>query len=153
MRGRRQADRVPIVVLTGRSSVPDLPGATMLRKPISTEDLIKTVESVLVQRERTWLFSRGKQSVLISRAAEPAPHGRLIVYGPGQTVSTHDCADATECTARQSAIERALMAEGYQLLATERRRGQERLEHARATIPTAAQYGLSSTPRTAIGVS
>jgi hypothetical protein len=38
----------------------------------------------------------------------------------------YDCTDWAQCLARQSAIERRLIADGYQLVTAERRRGQER---------------------------
>jgi DNA-binding response OmpR family regulator len=131
MGARRGADRVPVVVVTALSNPPELSGATILRKPVTAEDLIGVVESVLVRRDREWLFARGKQSVLISRVAEPGPTLRLRVCGPGQAIAVHDCSDLPECMTRQSAIERTLVAEGYQLLATERRSGQERRTRAR----------------------
>jgi DNA-binding response OmpR family regulator len=131
MRARRRADRIPIVVVTGLANVPNLPGATILRKPVRPEELIKVLEAVLVRRDRTWLYSRGTRSVLISRIAVPGPNARLHVFGPGQALAVYDCTDWAECMARQSAIERSLMAEGYQLLATERRSGQERRTRVR----------------------
>jgi DNA-binding response OmpR family regulator len=139
MHARRRADRVPIVVMTGQADPPELRGATVLRKPVTPDELIKVAESVLVRGDREWLFSRGRQSVLISRIVEPGPHACLRVYGPGQTVVVHDCRDLIECMARQSAIERALVAEGYQLLATERRSGHERRTRSRE-VPDRRRY-------------
>jgi DNA-binding response OmpR family regulator len=131
VRARRRADRVPIVVVTGVPKVPDLPSATILRKPVTPDELIQVLEVVLARRDRTWLYSRGKQTVLISRIADPGPNARLHVFGPGQSLVVYDCSEWAECTARQAAIERSLMAEGYRLLTTERRTGQERRSRAR----------------------
>jgi DNA-binding response OmpR family regulator len=131
MHARRRADRVPIVVMTGQPDPPELHGATVLSKPVTPDELIKVAEAVLVRGDREWLFSRGRQSVLISCIAEPGPHARLRVYGPGQTVGVHDCRDLLDCMARESAIERALVDEGYQLLAAERRSGHERRTRSR----------------------
>jgi DNA-binding response OmpR family regulator len=139
MHARRRADRVPIVVMTGQPDPPELRGATVLRKPVTPNELIKVAEAVLVRGDSEWLYSRGRQSVLISRIAEPGPQTRLRVYGPGQTVGVHDCRDLLDCMARQSAIERALVAEGYQLLATERRSGHERRTRSRE-VPDRRRY-------------
>jgi DNA-binding response OmpR family regulator len=126
MRARRRADRVPIVVVTGLAKIPDLPAATVLRKPVTPDELIKVLELVLIRRDRSWLYTRGNRSVLISRIGEPGPNARLHVFGPGQSLAAYDCNDWAQCLARQQAIERSLIAEGYQLLTSERRRGPER---------------------------
>lgn len=131
IRARRGAERVPVVVVTGLSDPPDLGDATILFAPVTPEGLIRVIESVIVQRDHEWLFARGTQSVLISRAAEPGPNVRLRVCGPGQAVAVYEGPDLLECLMRKSAIERTLGTDGYQLLATERRIGQERRTQSR----------------------
>ena len=126
IRARRRADRVPIIVVTGVARVPDLPGATVLRKPVTPDELVRVIEGVLARRDRMWLFARGKQSVLITRLSDPGPDARLHVYGPGQESVSYDCCDMAECNARHAAIERDLVAAGFQLLATQRRSGRDR---------------------------
>jgi DNA-binding response OmpR family regulator len=121
MRARKRADRVPILVVTGMPNVPPLTDATLLRKPVTPEQLIKAIESVLKLRDRTWLYARGKRSVLIARIAFPGPDARLHVYGPGKATAVLDCSDFVECMKCQSDIERRLVAGGYRLLSTERR--------------------------------
>jgi|SRR5437867_6383022 len=126
IRARRRADRVPVVVVTGLPDIPDLPGAVILRKPVTPEELIKAIEATLVRRDREWLYARGRQSVLISRIAHPGPNARLHVFGPGQARASYDCSDLADCLAQQAEIERELVAEGYQLLARDRRTGHDR---------------------------
>jgi DNA-binding response OmpR family regulator len=133
MRARRRSDRVPIVVVTGLPTVPDLPDATVLRKPIRPEELIKVIEFALVRRDRTWLFARGNESVLISRIAFPGPNARLHICGPGQAATSFECTDLAACMKRQNEIERALITDGYQLLSRERRTGRDRRTVPRAT--------------------
>src|SRR2546421_8153875 len=111
IRARRRADRVPIVVVTGVVDVPALPGAVILRKPVTPEQLIKAIEAALVRRDRVWIYARGKQSVMVSRMAHPGPNAQLSVLGPGQMRATYECADLVDCLARQSQIERELVAE------------------------------------------
>jgi len=126
IRSRRRADRVPIVVVTGVTHVPDLPGAVILRKPIKPEQLIRVIESTLVRRDRDWIYARGRQSVLVSRVSQPGPLARLHVLGPGQMRRSYDCSDIDECFALQAEIERTLVSEGYQLLERDRRSGTDR---------------------------
>jgi len=126
IRARRRADRVPIIVVTGLQHIPALPGAVVLRKPVTPDQLIREIEETLVRRDRQWLFARGKQSVLLFRVAYPGPDARLLVFGPGRATQDHDCSDLVDCFALQAEIERELVAEGYQLLARERRSGRDR---------------------------
>jgi len=131
IRARRRADRVPIVVVTGMTDIPDLSGAVVLRKPVTPEQLIRVIDETLVRRDREWLYARGRQSVLVSRIAHPGPNARLHVFGPGQTRAGYDCSNLAECLAQQAEIERELVAEGYQLLARDRRSGHDRRSAAR----------------------
>jgi DNA-binding response OmpR family regulator len=131
IRARRRADRVPIVVVTGMPHIPDLPGALILRKPVTPDQLIREIELTLQRRDREWLFARGRQSVLVSRTAHPGPGGQLFVLGPGHSRRVYDCIDLNECISRQAEIERELVAQGYQLLARDRRSGQDRRTSAR----------------------
>ena len=62
-----------------------------------------------------WLFTRGRQSVRLVRE-EDSKRCRLFLYGPDTEVVTYEFADVTECMKRQAEIERALLAEGYQLV-------------------------------------
>ena len=51
------------------------PGAVVLRKPVTPDQLIKEIEETLVRRDRQWLYARGKQSVLLFRVrSAPARH-------------------------------------------------------------------------------
>ena len=126
IRARRRADRVPIVVVTGVTEPPDLPGAFILRKPVTPDKLISVIESTLVRRDREWLYARGRQSLLVSRVSHPGPHARLHVLGPGYLRKTYDCSDINECLALQTDVERSLVSEGYQLLERDRRTGADR---------------------------
>jgi DNA-binding response OmpR family regulator len=131
IRARRRADRVPIIVVTGMQHVPDLPGAVVMRKPVTPDQLIREIEATLMRRDREWLYVRGRQSVLVSRTAHPGPEGQLVVLGPGPEREVYDCVDLNECIVRQAEIERTLVAEGYQLLARDRRSGRDRRTAAR----------------------
>ena len=76
-----------------------------------------------------WLFSRGDQSVRVIRLAEQDRPARLIVYGPGRTTLSYEEGSFADTITRQTAIERWLLAEGYQLQrlpAGERRSGRDR---------------------------
>jgi DNA-binding response OmpR family regulator len=132
IRARPRADRVPIVVVTGVADVPALPGAVVVRKPVTPDQLIKVIEAALLRRDRTWIHSRGEQSVLLSRIAYPGPNARLHVFGPGQARTAYVWPDLMDCLARQSQIESELVAEGYQLLAGDRRSGDDRRAVARS---------------------
>jgi DNA-binding response OmpR family regulator len=131
IRARRRADRVPIIVVTGVQDVPALPEAVVLRKPVTPEELIRVIDSTLVRRDREWLYARGRRSVLVSRIAHPGPNAWLHVLGPGQHRELHDCSDLVNCLALQVEIERKLVADGYQLLARDRRSGHDRRNVAR----------------------
>src|SRR4029077_10216859 len=63
--------------------------------------------------ETIWLFVRGEESVRVIRAATPEGRARLLVYGPGNTQETHEFEDGSSCTARQSELERELVAVGF----------------------------------------
>ena len=133
IRARRRADRVPIIVVTGVVQIPDLPGAVVLRKPVTPDQLIREIESTLARRDREWLYARGRQSVLMSRVAYPGPRACLLLLGPGQERREYDCDDLIDCLAKQAQIERELVAEGYQLLARDRRSGRDRRAVPRAS--------------------
>jgi len=62
-----------------------------------------------------WLFTRGSESIRLVREKGPNGSCRLIVYGPGTEVVTHDFIDLAECMKRQSEIEHELLAGGYHL--------------------------------------
>ncbi len=126
IRARPRADRVPIIVVTGVADVPALPGAVVIRKPVTPDQLIKAIEATLLRRDRAWIHTRGEQSVLLSRMAYPGPNAQLHVFGPGQTRAAYACPDLMDCLARQSQIESDLVAQGYQLLAADRRSGRDR---------------------------
>jgi len=131
IRARPRADRVPIIVVTGMADVPALPGAVVVRKPVTPDELIKVIEATLLRRDRTWIHTRGEQSVLLSRIAYPGPNARLYMFGPGEARADYVCPDLMDCLARQSQIESELVAQGYQLLAADRRSGRERRGIAR----------------------
>jgi DNA-binding response OmpR family regulator len=131
IRARRRADRVPIVVVTGVPGLAELPGAAVLRKPVTPDQLIKAVERTLIRRDREWLYVRGKQSVLIARVTDPHPKARIYVYGPGQSRTLHECRDVLDCLTRQSEIDRTLVADGFQMLARDRRTGIDRRTSSR----------------------
>jgi len=126
MLARPRADRVPIVVVTGMESPPRLAGAVVMRKPVTPERLIRIIESTLARRDREWLYVRDHQAVLIVRVAYPGPNARLHVLGPGTAQAVYECPDLVDCVARQAQIESELVAEGYQLLAHDRRSGHDR---------------------------
>jgi len=65
-------------------------------------------------RESGWLYTRGAESVRLVRE-ESVKGCRLLLYGPGTEVVTHEFADVTECMSRQAVIEMRLLATGYQL--------------------------------------
>src|SRR5678816_1812056 len=77
--------------------------------------------------ETIWLFARGSESVRLIRASTPEGRARLLVYGPGNTQATHEFEDGSSCTARQSELERELVADGFTLEQfTDRRGGSDR---------------------------
>jgi hypothetical protein len=84
--------------------------------------------------ETIWLFVRGEDSVRVIRAATPEGRARLLVYGPGNTQTTHEFQDAVTCTQRESEIERDLVNDGFTLEQfTDRRSGLDR-----RTVPRGA---------------
>src|SRR5688572_1588975 len=85
---------IPIVVVTGMYSVPDMPGAMVLRKPVSAEELTRTVVRILERRRREWFFVCGSDSVRIVRIEEGGEQVRLIVCGPGTVTEVYWDADA-----------------------------------------------------------
>jgi DNA-binding response OmpR family regulator len=132
---RPRADRVPIIVVTGVADVPALPGAVVIRKPVTPDQLIKAIEATLLRRDRTWIHTLGEQSVLLSRIAYPGPNARLHVFGPGEARAAYECPDLMDCLTRQSQIESELVAQGYQLLlAGDRRSGPDRRAVARSGL-------------------
>jgi DNA-binding response OmpR family regulator len=131
MLARPRANRVPIVVVTGMENVPELTGAVVFRKPVTPEQLIRVIESTLARRDRTWLYVRARESVLIARVAYPGPNARLHVVGPGPARSVYECPNLVDCLAQQAELERELVAAGYQLLAGDRRSGRDRRMEAR----------------------
>jgi hypothetical protein len=77
--------------------------------------------------ETIWLFVRGEESVRVIRAATPEGRARLLVYGPGNTHTTHEFQDAVTCTHRESELERELVNDGFTLEQfTDRRSGLDR---------------------------
>lgn len=85
--------------------------------------------------ETIWLFIRGSESVRLIRASTPEGRARLLVYGPGNTQATHEFEDGSSCTARQSELERELVAGGFTLEQfTDRRSGADRRGVPRETL-------------------
>lgn len=72
-----------------------------------------------------WLFTRGSQSVRVTRE-EDSKGCRLFLAGPGSEVVTYQFGDVTECMKRQAEIERTLLVEGYQLAQASSDRRSER---------------------------
>jgi len=84
--------------------------------------------------ETIWLFVRGSESVRLMRASTPEGGTRLIVYGPGNSQTTHEFEDDSSCTTLQSELERQLVADGYALEQfTDRRSGHDRRSVRRGT--------------------
>lgn len=78
--------------------------------------------------ESAWLFTRGSQSVRLVRKEQAGGRVRLVVYGPGDTETSHEFREIAECMKRQTDIEQTLLAEGYQLAArASERRGTKRV--------------------------
>src|SRR5918999_1675709 len=124
---------IPIVVVTGMYGVPDMPGALVLRKPVSAEELTRTVARILERRRRDWIFVCGTESVRIIRIEEGVQQVRLIVSGPAGATAVYWDADAQSGHKRQQAIEQGLVAQGYRLLPSDRRRGRDRRAMSRLT--------------------
>lgn len=139
---------IPIVVVTGVEPVPHLPGVTICRKPCPPEALTATVQRALKPHQTAWLFSRGDQSVRIVRVVEGGRPSRLLVYGPGTAEAVFEEDDVIGITSRQAAIERTLIAEGYQLVQlflAERRSGDDRRTMPRGWPPDRRRTGRSQT--------
>jgi DNA-binding response OmpR family regulator len=133
LRARSQAGSVPpIVVVTGMYNVPYLPGATILRRPVSPDALRRTLDRLLGRRRREWLFVAGSDSVRIVRIEEAADQIRLILAGPGTLTVMYRDADSQSGFRRQHAIERRLVKQGYRMLPFDRRSGGDRRVATRA---------------------
>ena len=127
LRARTQTGIVPpIIVVTGMYNVPYLPGATVLRKPVTADTLVRTIARVLERHRREWLFVSGSDSVRVVRIDDGADRVRLLVRGPGRTTAIHEENDPGSGLRRQQAIEHALVAQGYRLLPFDRRSGNDR---------------------------
>ena len=84
---------------------------------------------MLATIETAWLYVRGQESVRLIRVAEEGRQDRLLVYGPGRSVTAFSDDDVHGCLRRQQEIERALLAEGFLLqphVEGERRSGHDR---------------------------
>jgi DNA-binding response OmpR family regulator len=126
LRAHRQTVNIPIVVVTGIHPVPEMPGTTILRKPVSAEELTRTVSRILTRRRREWLFAAGSDSVRIIRIEEGLDQVRLVLCGPRTATVVYWDADADSGFRRQQAIERNLVAQGYRLAPSDRRSGHDR---------------------------
>jgi CheY-like chemotaxis protein len=132
LRARSQLGSVPpVIVITGMFNVPYLPGATVLRTPVTPETLRRAIVRVLEHRRREWLFVFGADSVRLVRIEEN-DHVRLLVRGPGDVTTIHDERDSGRGS-RQRAIEQELAARGYRLLPFDRRSGNDRRGSTRQT--------------------
>ena len=143
LRAHTQTANIPIVVVTGIYPVPEMPGTTILRKPISAEELTRTVTRILERRRRQWLFISGSESVRIIRIEEGLEQVRLIVGGPGSATVVYWDADAQSGFRRQQAIERNLVAQGYRLAPADRRSGRDRRSLPRGTADRRRQADAS----------
>src|SRR6266850_3800217 len=90
LRAHAATERVPVIICTGMDPVPHLPGATIIRKPCSPEQLLAAVEQALRPQHNAWLFSHGIHSVRIVRIVEASRPVRLLVFGPGKDVVRYD---------------------------------------------------------------
>jgi DNA-binding response OmpR family regulator len=133
LRAHTQTANIPIVVVTGIYPVPDMPGTTILRKPVSAEELTRTVTRMLERRRREWLFVSGSDSVRLLRIEEGLEQVRLIVSGPRSATVVYWDADAHSGFRRQQGIERNLVAQGYRLVPSDRRSGRDRRSLTRLT--------------------
>jgi hypothetical protein len=141
LRAHSETAGVPIIVVTGSYAVPDLPGATVLRKPVSAEQLTRTVVRLLERRRRDWLFVSGSNSVRIVRIEDGASHVQLIVCGPGSATEVYRDINVATGFRRQQAIEQRLVAQGYRLLPFDRRSGHDRRTLPRDTVDRRRQPG------------
>ena len=124
---------IPIIVVTGMYAVPNMPGALVLRKPVSAEELTRTVLRVLERRRRDWVFISGSESVRIVRIEERLDQVRLVICGPGSATEVYWDGDSEGAFRRQQAIEQRLVAQGYRLLPSDRRSGRDRRALPRGT--------------------
>ena len=144
LRARSQTGSVPpVIVVTGLYQVPYLPGATVLRKPVSAESLRRTIVRVLERRRREWLFVSGSNSIRLVRIEEGGDRVLLVVSGPGSATRVQD-GDSESAPRRQLAIEQELVAQGYRLLPFDRRSGQDRRSALRCTTERRRQLGAAS---------
>lgn len=133
LRARSQTGSVPpVIVISGVYSLPYLPGATVLRTPVSPELLHRTIVRVLERRRREWLFVSGPASIRLVRI-EAGDDVRLILNGPGSATVVHREDGAQSGLRRQLAIEQGLIAQGYRLLPFDRRSGRDRRVTLRST--------------------
>jgi DNA-binding response OmpR family regulator len=133
LRAHSQTANIPIVVVTGTYPVPEMPGTTILRKPVSAEELTRTVTRMLEQRRREWLFVSGSDSVRIIRIEEGLEQVRLVLCGPRSATVVYWDADPHSGFRRQQGIERNLVAQGYRLVPSDRRSGRDRRSLTRLT--------------------
>ena len=134
LRARSQTGSVPpVIVISGVYSLPYLPGATVLRTPVSPELLHRTIVRVLERRKREWLFVSGPASIRLVRIEEGGAHVRLVLNGPGSATVVHRDDDPQSGLRRQLAIEQNLIAQGYRLLPFDRRSGSDRRGALRST--------------------
>jgi hypothetical protein len=79
-----------------------------------------------------WLFTRGGDSVLITRTAEAGGRIRVVVDGPGPATATHLCVTLADCIRLQQQLDSELMAQGFRVSRSpERRVRPERRSRAR----------------------
>ena len=150
LRARSQTGSIPpVIVLTGLYHVPYLPGATVLRKPVSAESLRRTIVRVLERRRREWLFVSGVNSIRLVRVEESGDRVLLVVSGPGRATTIHQDSDWQSGLRRQLAIEQELVAQGYRLLPFDRRSGQERRSALRDTTERRRQLDAAP-PHTSV---
>lgn len=143
LRAHAETRAVPIIVVTGMDPVPHLPGATILRKPVSPEQLRAAVEHALQPFQSAWLFTRGDQSVRVVRIGAAHRPKRLLLYGPGHAEAVFEQDDVIGIRQRQEAIERTLIAEGYRLAhlpTAERRTGDDRRTAPREVPPDRRRF-------------
>jgi DNA-binding response OmpR family regulator len=135
LRARSQTGSVPpVIVISGVYNLPYLPGATVLRTPVSPESLRRAIVRLLARRRREWLFVSGPASIRLVRIEDGNDHVRLIVNGPGSATMIHQDDDAQSALRRQLAIEQDLIAQGYRLLPFDRRSGSDRRAAVRASM-------------------
>lgn len=133
LRARSQTGSVPrVIVISGVYSLPYLPGATVLRTPVSPELLHRTIVRVLERRKREWLFVSGPASIRLVRI-DAGDDIHLVLNGPGSATVVHREDDTQAGLRRQLAIEQGLIAQGYRLLPFDRRSGRDRRGALRGT--------------------